>query len=92
VFDRTYSVQQDWLQGGIRVRGQMVHDLVDRKLLDGKEQSQVVALLGAPDQSSTGSISYTVDIGHKFGSDPWTYELSIRMDDSGRVKDYWLHD
>ena len=90
--DRIDFVQQEWLAGDVRARGKMVHDLIDRKLLDGEARSDVVALLGAPDHSSTGSLSYTVDIGHKFGSGPWTYQLLIQLDDSGRVRDHYLHD
>lgn len=92
VLDRTMFAQDEWLQGNARTRGKMVHDLISRKIPDGKTKSEVIALLGMPADISSGSVSYVVDIGHKFDSHPWTYRLCIWLDDSNRVKSYSLHD
>ena len=63
-----------WIRGDIRVRGRMVRDLRSTRLLEGKTEAEVISLLGEPDYRSElrPAWVYKVDIGHKFGSSPWT--------------------
>lgn len=89
LLDRTEFEHAAWLRGDVRDRGRMVEDLVDRKLLDGKSMEEVMDFLGSPDAvRDDGMIEYTVDTGTKFWFETWYHRLSIRPDDSGRVKGY----
>lgn len=37
-----------WHKGGKKVRGAMVYDIIDKKLLIGKSEGEVIELLGKP--------------------------------------------
>jgi len=100
-FRRRAFDEQQWRTGDARVRGTMVHDLMDRKLIDGKSRDELVALLGEPDRSydepvayvdSDRSIAYVVDIGDRFCGAPWTYRLWIELDEARNAGDYRLAD
>ena len=84
-----------WIRGDIRVRGRMVRDLRSTRLLEGKTEAEIISLLGEPDYRSElrPAWVYKVDIGHKFGSGPWTYDLFVLIDPfSKRVKHIALDD
>jgi len=76
---------EDWLIGGMRVRGQMVASLLDKKILSGKTQIEVAALLGVPNSTFSNRIAYRVDIGQRFGFDPWSYILTIEFNTTNGV-------
>lgn len=63
----------------------MVTSLLDKKILAGRKQTEVVALLGTPDNMDTNHISYKVDIGQRFGSGPWLYILAIDFDEANGI-------
>ena len=63
----------------------MVGDLIDSQLLIGKREPEVRDLLGAPDHATPVSVRYRLDYGHKFGRDPWLYDLVIAFDGDGHV-------
>jgi len=91
-FWSTEFVQTEWLKGDDRVRGEMVHDLVQRKLFDDRSRAEIAELLGEPDGSGPTWMSYSVDIGEKFFDGPWGYTLTIYFDESGRFEKYHLMD
>ena len=68
---------QQWKQGDDRVQGSMVENIVSRNLLIGLTREEVNQLLGKPDKEDGNYMGYWVDIGHKFGSEPWPYVLNI---------------
>jgi hypothetical protein len=56
--------QQLWLKGNLRVRGEMVQDLQDSKILSNLSEKHLYELLGPPDMNGiNGEIYYTVDVG-----------------------------
>lgn len=70
-----------WKAGDQRQRGHMVRDLVGSQVLLGKSRSMVADLLGpsdSEDQTSPDQM-YMVDLGHKFGSRPWLYQLHVEF-------------
>jgi hypothetical protein len=68
-------------------------DLRSRRLLEGKSEAEVLALLGKPDYRSFGAWVYRVDIGHTFGGKPWLYDLRVMFDaEGGRVERVALTD
>ena len=84
---------KDWLTGDVRKRGQMVTSLLEKKILTGRTQTEVVALLGIPDNTYTNQISYKVDIGQQLGSGPWLYDLAIDFaETNGIVSNVGLKD
>ncbi len=72
----------------------MARDLESSGRLIGLSRDEVVALLGPTDRDNGhDSISYTVDLGFKFGWLPWTYSLTIRFGKADRrVEQVSLHD
>lgn len=83
-----------WQTGSLRQRGRMARDLESSEKLIGLSRDEVLALLGPPDRDDgPASVAYTVDIGYKFGFEPWTYCLTIRFGKTdARVKEVVLHD
>ena len=75
-----------WLKGDQRVRGQMASSLKDNRILEGKSRSEVIAMLGKPDGEYSEVVTYQVDLGHKFGSSPWLYQLNVAFEDSKAVR------
>lgn len=63
----------------------MVTSLLDKKILTGRKQTEVVALLGTPDTIDTNRIAYKVDIGQRFGSGRWLYVLAIDFDETNGI-------
>jgi hypothetical protein len=92
-FHRRSFAAERWTAGDMRARGQMVQDLMTKKLLEGKTRSEVVALLGTADQVSTNSVEYRVDVGKKFLGGRWNYRLVVQFEDRGnKVRDVKLLD
>ena len=76
---------EKWRSGNMRERGQMVSNLIEKQILKGKKQSDVLALLGEPSTASANQIAYKVDIGQRFGFSPWLYVLAIDFDETNRI-------
>ncbi len=75
--------QEQWLHGDYRIRGKMVDNIIEDRILIGKSKIEVLKLLG--DQGNTaGSFSYQVDIGLKTGpfglGGVWPFYLNIHFD------------
>jgi hypothetical protein len=68
-----------WLVGDEEAKGKMSKDLVSSRLLIGKNKTEVLELLGTPSYTNDISniFSYKVDLGYKYGSDKWFYELKL---------------
>ena len=75
---------ETWLKGDMRVRGQMVHSLKDGRILEGKSRQEVITLLGKPESEYSDVLVYQVDLGHKFVSSPWLYQMNVVIE-SGKV-------
>jgi hypothetical protein len=80
-----------WLKGDRKVRGQMAHSLRDGRILEGKCQTEVIAVLGNPDGEYSEVLIYQVDLGHKFGSSPWLYQMNVAFE-GGKVARVGLTD
>jgi hypothetical protein len=91
-FQQRSFASDQWAVGNIRARGQMVHDLMNRKLLEGKTRPEVETFLGAPDLASTNSVEYRVDVGMRIVGSRWTYRLVVHFADEGKVRDILLLD
>ena len=71
----------------------MVNDLLRSGRLTGRDKSGVREMLGPPLAERDDDWSYQVDIGHRFGSSPWFYDLRILFDEAtGKVKSAELLD
>lgn len=81
-----------WQAGSQIERGRMARDLESSGRLLGLGREQIIDLLGPPDDQTGASMSYKVDIGHRFGSDPWFYLLRIEFNESGEAESVSLHD
>ncbi len=82
-----------WRIGDIWTRGTMVSDLLDREVLGGQNRAEVIALLGPPDHQRPDTFLYTLDIGQRWGSTPWTYALHINFDPkTGRTSSVFYTD
>ena len=70
-----------WKAGDQRQRGRMVKDLVSSQVLVGKSKAMVADLLGPPDSEDQAGLhqAYKVDLGMKFGSNPWLYQLHVEF-------------
>jgi hypothetical protein len=68
------------VMGDKRIRGSMVRDLSDRKLLIGKSVDEVVDILGKPDSQLKNDYRYFIDIGHTFCCRPWFYYFDVIFD------------
>ena len=86
-FDRTF-----WQSGTLTDRGRMARGLESSRLLVGLPRTQVEAMLGSPDERLNLSLSYRVDFGHRFGSDPWLYMLRIEFNQDDKATRAYLHD
>ena len=82
-----------WRQGSISERGTMARDLESSNRLLGLEATEVVVLLGEPDQKhGFSSFDYTIDLGYRFVSSPWTYSLHLGFGNDGKVARVELRD
>lgn len=81
-----------WREGDRLDRGRMARDLESSGRLLGLDRGQVLDLLGPPDDRTEGSMSYSVDLGDRFGSHPWLYRLRVEFDGRGEVERVLLHD
>ena len=65
----------------------MTRGLESRRLLVGLPRRQVETMLGSPDEGRNHSLSYRVDLdlGNRFGSDPWFFMLCIECNEDGTV-------
>jgi hypothetical protein len=68
-----------WKNADLRTRGRMLKDLKNSKILEGKTKSEVEELLGRPNSNIPNNWVYKIDLGHKFGSHAWTYNLNVEF-------------
>jgi len=68
------------LKGNIRERGKMTRDLLEQNVIIGRMRPEVSSILGIPDDTLLNNWRYTVDLGYRFGSSPWTYSLFVIFD------------
>lgn len=66
-----------WKAGDARLRGKMVRELPGSTLLFGKDEEQVLQILGKPDDQSQTKWGYRVDTGAKFLDRHWLYYLTL---------------
>ena len=93
IFDRKSFDAAAWRVNGQRERGRMVRDLKASKILNDKTRVEVIEMLGTPDSETEQTITYVVDVGHKFGSNPWLYNFSVIFDTTtNRVQESILDD
>jgi hypothetical protein len=73
---RTFN-SEEWKSGGSSVRGSMVPDLIDRRLLEDKSKADVEQLLGKADSENLLSLDYKVITFQDviFGFVEWKYLL-----------------
>jgi hypothetical protein len=82
-----------WIEGNKRERGEMVHSLIESKVLDNMSKSGVAEFLGIKEAiEERKHIGIIVDIGHRFGFSEWDYALNIVFDQDDKVKMYYLAD
>ena len=80
-----------WLKSDMRARGRMCEDLVERRLLVGQPASEAKRLLGEPDKTYTGMLSYNIDLGWPF-KDSKHYGLQIHLDENRNVREVKIVD
>jgi len=76
---------QDWTQSYALRRGCMTRDLLRKRLLVGKTQQEVVALLGQPGELEENSTVFKYYLGYYFTKSFEPDWLRIRFDEGGRV-------
>ena len=90
--DIPFNIEK-WKAGNLRAKGKMTDNLLADSILIGKTKSEVLKMLGEPDQQTSSRIYYTVDPGIKYMNGAWTYWLSIDFDTiTGKVKEVRLAD
>lgn len=80
---------EGWKSGDDEIRGQMVHDLLERKLLVRKTKKEVIKLLGQPDEEDPRFITYFFYDGDEFSPPPLVH---VEMSKDQIVKDVWISD
>ncbi len=85
---------EKWKAGSALDRGRMSQDLMNNNRLTGLTRDEVVAQLGPPDHDlgDDPTLIYRIDIGFRFGTDPWFYVLGVRFDSSGRATHVFAKD
>jgi hypothetical protein len=85
-----------WRKADAQQRGKMVRELQSSEILIGLTRDEVLNLLGPSENSlrmEQSVLIYAVDVGTRFGSDPWKYTFVIQFDPkSGRVVGTELQD
>ena len=74
-----------WKKGSKELRGKMSSDLIQKQILDGKSESDVIGLLGTPDRKKQECISYDLDLE---GHNNWSYFLQICFDKRNGKSNY----
>jgi hypothetical protein len=82
-----------WKTSTFRKRGQMVRSLVNQELLEGKSRSEVVSILGEPDDTFGNLNRYAIDFGMIHERSFQKYFLFIEYDaNSGLATKVYLGD
>lgn len=102
VFQEKPFSSDAWIKGDAHARGEMALDLsryeTFESLLDGKNQSELLKLLGEPDKKTTGRCCYVRDTdevevwlyriqlpAERGGQKPEEYAIQIYFDSDGRT-------
>jgi hypothetical protein len=81
--------QQLWIKGDFRIRGEMVQDLQDSKILSNLPEKRLYELLGPPDGNNIyGQIYYTVDVGRLIFGRMFPEKLYIIFNEKRNVSEY----
>jgi hypothetical protein len=92
-FPEYHFESEKWKLGDKRVRGSMVRELEERKILIGKTRQEIKRILGKPDTEGKYIYQYFVDVGVGTSSYPWDYAFDIEFDStSSRVVSAFYHD
>ena len=74
-----------WKTADLRTKGRMFRDLRDSRILEGKTKVEIDNLLGKPTFENPNTWVYKIDLGHKFGSTAWTYNLNVEFDQTTKT-------
>ena len=87
--DTTFN-PTSWKNGDQDLRGRMINDIVDSKVLLGYDMFEVRGLLGPPSEQGKSMMTYSVNMRTSDTADNFML-LNIELDStSGMVKDYWI--
>ena len=79
--------QDKWLTGTQIERGNMATNLIESKVLIGKNKTEVIKLLGTPKDSNHVNFNYQVDFGYMT-----PFDLNISFDNTMKVYNASLSD
>lgn len=87
---------EKWKSGDLRIRGQMVEDLVKSHILNRKTKSEIKVILGDPDHINpyTEDWTYKTDKGYRGGTDgdTWIFWFHTDFDKDETVKANYITD
>jgi hypothetical protein len=69
-----------WRNGGKKGRGAMVYDIIDRKLLIGNSEREVIEILGEPDWTYTPHNLHAYSINNNLSCLFWDCSLFVYFD------------
>ena len=81
---------KQWKSGDQRVRAQMSRDLLDKNILFGKNEGEILDILGSPDEKSPYRFTYFLETEFM---GPWRMFLNVDFKDSTKiVYSAWITD
>ena len=79
-----------WKSGNQRVRAKMSRDLLEKNILSGKNEGEILDILGSPDEKSPNRFTYFLETEFM---GPWRMFLNVDFKDSTkRVYSAWITD
>ena len=79
-----------WKSGDQRVRANMSRDLLEKNILFGKNEGEILDILGSPDEKSPNRFTYFLETEFM---GPWRMFLNVDFEDSTkRVNMAWITD
>ena len=79
-----------WKSGNQRVRAKMSRDLLEKNILSGKNEGEILDILGSPDEKSPNRFTYFLETEFM---GPWRMFLNVDFEDSTkRVYTAWITD
>ena len=83
-------VSSQWKSGDQRLRAQMANDLLQKNILSGKSESEILDILGSPDEKSPNRFTYFLETEFM---GPWRMFLNVDFKDSTKkVHSAWITD
>ena len=77
-----------WKKGDKELRGKMSSDLIQKQILYGKSENDVIELLGTPDRKNQKCVTYDLDLGGYNEMVNWNYFLQICFDKRNGKSNY----